>query len=77
MPRIQVILRKAFGGAYIVMDSNSIGSDLAFACFFDSVAFHPAAPVPGDDHGDLLKTAESFLGGVRLWDARTITVRVP
>src|SRR5262249_53028660 len=31
VPRIQVILRKAFGGAYIVMDSKSIGSDLAFA----------------------------------------------
>ena len=31
VPRIQVILRKAFGGAYIVMDSKSIGCDLAFA----------------------------------------------
>jgi methylmalonyl-CoA decarboxylase subunit alpha len=31
VPRIQVILRKAYGGAYIVMDSRSIGSDLSFA----------------------------------------------
>jgi acetyl-CoA carboxylase carboxyltransferase component len=31
VPRIQLILRKAYGGAYIVMDSRSIGSDLAFA----------------------------------------------
>ncbi len=31
VPRVQVILRKAFGGAYIVMDSKSIGSDLSFA----------------------------------------------
>ena len=31
VPRIQVILRKAYGGAYIVMDSKSIGSDLSFA----------------------------------------------
>ena len=31
MPRIQVILRKAYGGAYIVMDSRSIGADLSFA----------------------------------------------
>jgi acetyl-CoA carboxylase carboxyltransferase component len=31
VPRIQVILRKAFGGAYIVMDSKSIGADLSFA----------------------------------------------
>jgi acetyl-CoA carboxylase carboxyltransferase component len=31
VPRIQVILRKAYGGAYIVMDSKSIGSDLSLA----------------------------------------------
>lgn len=29
--RIQVILRKAYGGAYVVMDSKSIGSDLCYA----------------------------------------------
>ncbi|MFE6921004.1 acyl-CoA carboxylase subunit beta [Nocardia sp. NPDC057663] len=31
VPRIQVIVRKAFGGAYIVMDSKSIGADLSYA----------------------------------------------
>ncbi|WP_329044040.1 acyl-CoA carboxylase subunit beta [Amycolatopsis sp. NBC_01488] len=31
VPRIQVILRKAYGGAYIVMDSRSIGCDLSLA----------------------------------------------
>lgn len=31
VPRIQLILRKAYGGAYIVMDSRSIGSDLSLA----------------------------------------------
>ncbi|MCT9933209.1 acyl-CoA carboxylase subunit beta [Planotetraspora sp. A-T 1434] len=31
VPRIQVILRKAYGGAYIVMDSRSIGTDLSLA----------------------------------------------
>ncbi|WP_280386271.1 acyl-CoA carboxylase subunit beta [Nocardia wallacei] len=31
VPRISVVLRKAFGGAYIVMDSRSIGADLALA----------------------------------------------
>ncbi|WP_374231874.1 acyl-CoA carboxylase subunit beta [Pseudonocardia sp. DR1-2] len=31
VPRIQVILRKAYGGAYIVMDSRSIGCDVSFA----------------------------------------------
>ena len=31
VPRIQVITRKAYGGAYVVMNSKSIGCDLAFA----------------------------------------------
>jgi acetyl-CoA carboxylase carboxyltransferase component len=31
VPRIQLIMRKAYGGAYIVMDSRSIGSDLSLA----------------------------------------------
>lgn len=31
VPRIQVILRKAYGGAYIVMDSRSVGADLSLA----------------------------------------------
>jgi acetyl-CoA carboxylase carboxyltransferase component len=31
VPRVSVVLRKAYGGAYIVMDSRSIGADLAFA----------------------------------------------
>jgi acetyl-CoA carboxylase carboxyltransferase component len=31
VPRIQVIVRKAYGGAYIVMDSRGIGADLSLA----------------------------------------------
>ena len=31
VPRIQVIVRKAYGGAYLVMDSKSIGTDLSYA----------------------------------------------
>ncbi|GAA3505065.1 acyl-CoA carboxylase subunit beta [Streptomyces prasinosporus] len=31
VPRVQVILRKAYGGAYIVMDSRSVGADLSYA----------------------------------------------
>ena len=31
VPRIQGITRKAYGGAYVVMDSKSVGSDLSFA----------------------------------------------
>ncbi|MGO9030071.1 MAG: acyl-CoA carboxylase subunit beta [Acidimicrobiales bacterium] len=31
VPRVCVILRKAYGGAYIVMDSRGLGNDLCFA----------------------------------------------
>lgn len=31
VPRISLVLRKAYGGAYIVMDSRSIGADLCLA----------------------------------------------
>ena len=31
VPRIQVITREAYGGAYVVMNSKSIGADLAYA----------------------------------------------
>ena len=31
VPRIQIITRKAYGGAYVVMNSKSIGADLAYA----------------------------------------------
>ena len=31
VPRVQVVLRKAYGGAYVVMSSRSVGADLALA----------------------------------------------
>jgi acetyl-CoA carboxylase carboxyltransferase component len=31
VPRVQVVLRKAYGGAYIVMDSKAIGADVSLA----------------------------------------------
>ncbi|MEV7130838.1 carboxyl transferase domain-containing protein, partial [Streptomyces sp. NPDC093260] len=31
VPRVSLVLRKAYGGAYIVMDSRSIGADLSLA----------------------------------------------
>ncbi len=31
VPRIQIVTRKAYGGAYVVMNSKSIGCDLAYA----------------------------------------------
>jgi acetyl-CoA carboxylase carboxyltransferase component len=38
VPRIQVIVRKAYGGSYIVMDSRSIGADLSFAWPVNEIA---------------------------------------
>ncbi len=31
VPRVQIITRKAYGGAYVVMDSKSVGCDISFA----------------------------------------------
>lgn len=38
VPRVQVIVRKAYGGAYIVMDSKSIGCDVSYAWPTNEVA---------------------------------------
>jgi len=38
VPRVQVVLRKAYGGAYIVMDSRSIGADVSFAWPVNEIA---------------------------------------
>lgn len=38
VPRVSVVLRKAYGGAYIVMDSQSIGSDITLACPGNEIA---------------------------------------
>src|SRR5690606_23850821 len=43
VPRLQVIARKRYGGAYIVMDSRSIGTDLSFAWPTNEVAVMGAA----------------------------------
>jgi acetyl-CoA carboxylase carboxyltransferase component len=38
VPRVQLILRKAYGGAYIVMDSRSIGADVSLAWPINEIA---------------------------------------
>jgi acetyl-CoA carboxylase carboxyltransferase component len=43
VPRISVVLRKAYGGAYIVMDSRSIGADLTYAWPTNEIAVMGAA----------------------------------
>src|SRR5438874_3914973 len=49
VPRIQVITRKAYGGAYVVMNSKSIGADLAFA--WPSAELAVLGPPGGGDIG--------------------------
>jgi propionyl-CoA carboxylase beta subunit len=44
VPRVQVITRKGYGGAYVVMNSKSIGADLAFAWPSAEIAVMGPAP---------------------------------
>jgi acetyl-CoA carboxylase carboxyltransferase component len=57
VPRVQVILRKAYGGAYIVMDSRSIGADLSFAWPGNEIAVMGAEAAVGVLHRRELATA--------------------
>jgi acetyl-CoA carboxylase carboxyltransferase component len=47
VPRIQVITRKGYGGAYVSMNSKSIGADLAFAWPSAEIAVMGPAPAVG------------------------------
>ncbi|MEV6118476.1 acyl-CoA carboxylase subunit beta [Streptomyces sp. NPDC052109] len=47
VPRVQVILRKAYGGAYIVMDSRSVGADLSYAWPANEIAVMGAEGAAG------------------------------
>jgi len=58
VPRIQVILRKAYGGAYIVMDSRSIGADLSFAWPVNEIAVMGADAAVGVLHRRELAAAD-------------------
>lgn len=57
VPRVQVILRKAYGGAYIVMDSRSVGADLSFAWPTNEIAVMGAEAAVGVLHRKELLTA--------------------
>ena len=58
VPRVQVILRKAYGGAYIVMDSRSIGADLSFAWPGNEIAVMGAEAAVGVLHRKELAAAD-------------------
>ena len=59
VPRVQVILRKAYGGAYIVMDSRSIGADLSFAWPANEIAVMGAEAAVGVIYRKELAAASS------------------
>jgi acetyl-CoA carboxylase carboxyltransferase component len=54
VPRLCVVLRKAYGGAYIVMDSRGIGNDLCVAWPGAEIAVMGAAPAVRILHGKRL-----------------------
>ncbi len=54
VPRVQVVLRKAYGGAYVVMGSKALGADLAFAWpTAEMVVMSPEAAVEVLHHREL------------------------
>jgi methylmalonyl-CoA decarboxylase subunit alpha len=57
VPRVQVILRKAYGGAYIVMDSRSVGCDLSLAWPTNEIAVMGAAGAVNVIHRRTLSAA--------------------
>ncbi len=62
VPRIQVLMRKAYGGAYIVMDSRSIGADLSFAWPGNEVAVMGAEAAANVIHRRRIRDADDPVG---------------
>jgi acetyl-CoA carboxylase carboxyltransferase component len=58
VPRITVILRKAFGGAYITMNSKELGADYVFAWPGAEIGVMGAKPAVGVIHRRALAAAE-------------------
>jgi acetyl-CoA carboxylase carboxyltransferase component len=58
VPRVTVILRKAFGGAFITMNSKDLGADHVFAWPRAEIGVMGAKPAVGIIHRRELQTAE-------------------
>jgi len=58
VPRVTVILRKAFGGAYITMNSKDLGADYVFAWPGAEIGVMGAKPAVGVMHRRELAVAE-------------------
>ena len=61
VPRVQILMRKAYGGAYIVMDSRSIGADLSFAWPGNEVAVMGAEAAANVIHRRRIRDADDPL----------------
>src|SRR5581483_4031029 len=58
VPRVTVILRKAFGGAFITMNSKDLGADYVFAWPKAQIGVMGAKPAVGIIHRRELAAAE-------------------
>jgi len=58
VPRVQIITRKAYGGAYVVMNSKSVGADLAFAWPSAEIAVMGASGAVNIIHRKEIEAAE-------------------
>lgn len=54
VPRVQIVLRQAYGGAFVVMNSKSIGADISFALPTAEISvMHASAAVGYINHKEL------------------------
>ena len=68
VPRVQIITRKAYGGAYVVMNSKSIGADLAFAWPSAELAvMGPEGAVEIVYRRDLAEASDPWAGARSWW----------
>ena len=58
MPRVTVVLRKAFGGAFITMNSKDLGADYVFAWPQAEIGVMGAKPAVGIIHRRELAAAD-------------------
>ena len=66
VPRVTVVLRKSFGGAYITMNSKDLGADYVFAWPQSELGVMGARPAVGIIHRrDLAAASEHELESVR------------
>jgi methylmalonyl-CoA decarboxylase subunit alpha len=69
VPRVTVVLRKAYGGAFIAMNSRDLGADLVFAWPQAEIGVMGAQPATGIIHRRELAAAEDVVATQRALSA--------